>query len=157
MQSTTFPRVLPASTLREDEVIDPRGETLGHIEDIMVDVASGRVAYAVLSFGGSLGSGDNLFAIPWSALELDRENHAFVLDEDAERLEQAQGFDEDSWPDFTEEDFHTRTCRHWGQREFWTNGAPGQDGGRAAAPYGSTREQARAAVPCGSRTARGTP
>lgn len=121
MQSTTFPKVLSASTLAKDKVINPHGETLGHIKDIMIDVANGRVAYAVLSFGGFLGMGDKLFAIPWSALELDRENHAFVLDVDADRLEQAQGFDKDAWPDFTEEDFHTRTYRHWGQREYWAS------------------------------------
>src|SRR3569623_2906303 len=65
------PQVMAADTLQGDKVVNPKGENLGKIEDIMIDVASGRVAYAVLSFGGILGIGDKLFAIPWHALTLD--------------------------------------------------------------------------------------
>ena len=59
----------------------------------MLDVPSGRVAYAVLSFGGFLGMGEKLFAVPWSALTLDTVNKRFVLDVTKERLKDAPGFD----------------------------------------------------------------
>jgi hypothetical protein len=55
---TIAPRVLSASTINGDAVHNPQGEDLGHIKDLMIDVATGRVAYAVLSFGGFLGLGD---------------------------------------------------------------------------------------------------
>src|SRR3954466_7717689 len=86
------PRVMAADTLEGDKVVNRAGENLGEIKDIMIDVPSGRVAYAVLSFGGMLGMGDKLFAIPWQALQLDPPNHCFILDVDQDRLKNAPGF-----------------------------------------------------------------
>jgi hypothetical protein len=65
----------------------------------MIDLDDGQVAYAVLSFGGFLGLGDKLFAIPLEALMFDAENHTAVLDVDKEILKDAPGFDKDHWPD----------------------------------------------------------
>jgi len=59
----TYRRVMSASTLNGDKVVNQAGEDLGKIDDIMIDTPTGRVAYAVLSFGGFLGLGDKLFAI----------------------------------------------------------------------------------------------
>lgn len=94
------PRIaLSATTMIGDSVKNAAGENLGKIEELMVDVDAGRVAYAVLSFGGFLGVGDKLFAVPWSALQLDMENEVFVLNVPKERLEKAPGFDKEDWPD----------------------------------------------------------
>ena len=82
---TEFPRVLSASTLRNEKVVNAAGENLGLIEDYMIDLNNGRIAYCVLSFGGFLGMGDKLFAVPWSALTLDKENKRFVLNVNKER------------------------------------------------------------------------
>jgi len=65
--------VLSASTLSGDTVRNAAGDDLGSVKEIMVDIPSGRVAYAVLSFGGFLGMGDKLFAVPWSALTVDED------------------------------------------------------------------------------------
>ena len=92
---------MAASTLQGDAVLNPQGETLGEIQDIMIDVPSGHVAYAVLSFGGVLGLGNKLFAIPWDALTLDATRRCFILDIDRERLENAPGFDKNHWPSMT--------------------------------------------------------
>jgi hypothetical protein len=81
-----------------DPVKNMQGEDLGKIEELMIDRDSGRVAYAVLSFGGVLGLGDKLFAIPWDALRLSTEEKAFFLDVDKEQLKNAPGFDKDNWP-----------------------------------------------------------
>ena len=91
--------VLSASTLIGDDVRNNAGETLGKIEEIMVDINTGSVAYAVLSFGGFLGMGDKLFAVPWQAMQIDLDEHEFVLDVDEERLKNAPGFDKDNWPE----------------------------------------------------------
>jgi sporulation protein YlmC with PRC-barrel domain len=93
------PRVLSASTIIGDKVVNTAGEQLGSITELMIDLDEGRIAYAVLSFGGILGMGNKLFAIPWEALRIDTENHAFILDIDKEVLENAPGFDKDHWPD----------------------------------------------------------
>ena len=55
-----------------------RGENLGKIEELMLDLETGRVAYAVLSFGGFLGMGEKLFAVPFEALKLDASREHFT-------------------------------------------------------------------------------
>ena len=68
-----YRRVLSASTLAGDDVRNLAGEDLGRVDEIMIDIPSGRVAYAVLSFGGVPGMGNKLFAVPWNALRVDED------------------------------------------------------------------------------------
>jgi len=96
------PRLMGANTLDGNDVYNKQDEDLGDIIEIMIDVPTGRVAYAVLSFGGFLGMGDKLFAVPWSALVLDTVNKRFTLDVSKERLKDAPGFDKDAWPDMAD-------------------------------------------------------
>ncbi|MCK2089178.1 PRC-barrel domain-containing protein [Thauera aromatica] len=96
------PHLMGADTLIGNDVYNRQEDDLGEIKEIMLDVHSGRVAYAVLSFGGFLGMGKKLFAVPWSALTLDTEHKRFVLDIDKERLASAPGFDKDHWPDMAD-------------------------------------------------------
>lgn len=95
-------RVLSATTLVHDDVKNSAGENLGKIEDLMLDVDNGRISYAVLSFGGFLGMGNKLFAIPWSALDLNTEEKCFYLNVDQKQLENAPGFDKDHWPNMVD-------------------------------------------------------
>lgn len=117
-------RALSASTLIGDDVINAAGEDLGSVEEIMLDVNSGRVAYAVLSFGGFLGIGDKYFAVPWSALTLDTEQHAFVLNVDEETLENAPGFDKDNWPQSLNGDdaWLVDVYQYYGYPVYWREG-----------------------------------
>lgn len=93
------PGLMGANTLDGNDVYNRQDEDLGDIKEIMLDMGTGRVAYAVLSYGGFLGMGEKLFAVPWSALTLDTVNKRFVLDVEKDRLESAPGFDKDQWPD----------------------------------------------------------
>ncbi len=97
-----FPRVLSATTILSDKVVDPAGEELGEMKELMIDLDLGRIAYAVLSFGGILGMGKKLIAIPWEALTLDTDRHVFILAAEKELLERAPAFDNDNWPDNAE-------------------------------------------------------
>lgn len=92
------PEVMSATTLIGDKVVNFQGEDLGKIEELMIDMESGRVNYAVLSFGGFLGIGDKLFAIPFQSLQLDTERGCFILNVDKERLRNAPSFDKNNWP-----------------------------------------------------------
>ena len=96
------PALMGADTLIGDSVVNAADEDLGDIKEIMLDMQTGQVAYAVLSFGGFLGMGDKLFAVPWQALHLDTVNKRFVLDIEKERLQTAPGFDKDAWPDMAD-------------------------------------------------------
>ena len=96
------PRLMGADTLLANDVYNLQDEDLGDIEEIMLDMETGEVSYAVLSFGGLLGVGDKLFAVPWKALKLDTVNKRFTLDVAKEKLESAPGFDKDDWPDMAD-------------------------------------------------------
>lgn len=91
-------KFLSTNSLIGTDIVNGRGEHLGDLEEIMLDLDSGSVAYAVLSFGGILGLGDKLFALPWQALEVDQESEEIILDVDKQLLENAPGFDKDNWP-----------------------------------------------------------
>ena len=115
------PEVMAADTLEGDKVVNAKGEDLGTIEDIMIDVQRGRVAYAVMSCGGFLGMGEKLFAIPWNALTLDADRHCFVLDADRERLEKAPGFDKHHWPSMADDSWATQVHDFYGVRPYWSD------------------------------------
>jgi sporulation protein YlmC with PRC-barrel domain len=114
--------VLSMAALRNKQVRNPSGEDLGKIEDIMLDEQSGCVAYAVLSFGGFLGMGDKLFAIPWEELRLDQEARTFVLNVSEDVLKDAPGFDNDSWPDFGDPQWTQKVHSHYGRTPYWKEG-----------------------------------
>lgn len=113
------PEVMAADTLEGDTVVNASDEKLGEITDIMIDVQSGQVAYAVLSCGGFMGIGDKLFAIPWGALTLDATHKQFVLDIDKERLKDAPGFDKDHWPSMADSRWAAQVHDYYGQRNYW--------------------------------------
>ncbi len=121
------PEIMAASTLEGNAVVNGHGEDLGKIKEIMIDVPSGSVAYAVLSSGGLLGIGDKLFAIPWAALTLDADRKCFILDIDAERLEAAPGFDKDHWPAMADPTWANEVHAYYGQRNYWLRGDPDID------------------------------
>jgi len=114
-----FRRVLAASTLEGDAVRNSAGESLGQVDEIMIDIPSGRVAYAVLSFGGVLHMGNKLFAVPWNALKVDEDQKCFILDVDKRTLESAPGFDKDNWPDMADTTWGTGIFKHYGARPYW--------------------------------------
>jgi sporulation protein YlmC with PRC-barrel domain len=97
-----YRRVLSATTLVGDSVKNPQGEDIGKVEEIMIDLSSGRVAYVVLSFGGFLGMGEKLFAIPWNYVSVDEEQKCVIIAIDKEKLQRAQGFDKNNWPDMSD-------------------------------------------------------
>jgi sporulation protein YlmC with PRC-barrel domain len=113
------PEVMAASTLEDDRVVNGAGEDLGKIKEIMLDVPSGRIAYAVLSTGGLLGLGDKLFAIPWGALTLDAERKCFILNIEKDRLRTAPGFDKDHWPSMADRGWATEVYSFYGTEPYW--------------------------------------
>lgn len=83
------------------------GKEIGSIEDIVLDANSGKIRYAAVSYGGFLGLGDKLFAVPWSAFDIRREaddedEYYLMLDVDEQSLQNAPGFDQNHWPDFAD-------------------------------------------------------
>jgi sporulation protein YlmC with PRC-barrel domain len=113
------PEVMAAATLDGDKVITSDGEHVGKISDIMLDVRSGRVAYAVLSEGGFLGMGTTLHAIPWSALTLDTDEKCFRVDITAQQLKDDPGFDKDHWPSMADATWGAQLHAYYGRSPYW--------------------------------------
>jgi sporulation protein YlmC with PRC-barrel domain len=122
------PEVMAAATLDGDRVMSSDGHDVGKLKDIMLDIRSGRVAYAVLSTGGFLGIGDKLLAIPWSALTLDTDQKCFVLSLTAERVKNAPGFDKGHWPSMADATWATSIHQYYGREPYWSTGADASTG-----------------------------
>jgi sporulation protein YlmC with PRC-barrel domain len=113
------PVVLSASTLIGDPVRNPEGEDLGKLEEIMLDLNDSRVSYGVVSFGGVLGMGSKLFAIPWSLLKVDTDQKCVVVEVERGVLESAPGFEKDDWPQITSLEWINNIYTHFNLPAYW--------------------------------------
>ena len=113
--------LISADKVQGTAVRNRAGESLGTIENVMIDKSSGKVAYAVMAFGGILGMGKDRRALPWEVLTYDTGQGAYTVDLDPQFLKNAPAFD-DKNAAFDWED------RGWGQevhdyyrvKPFWT-------------------------------------
>jgi len=108
-----------ASSMIGTDVINPKGDSLGDVKEVVIDPRSGRVAYAVVSFGGFLSMGEKLFAVPFSAFEYDVKKSKYVLDVSKERLTAAPGFDPDHWPSMSDEKWNRDVYKYYERSPYW--------------------------------------
>lgn len=109
------PRVLSSSTITGTKVENLKGNKIGNVKDLMIDLETGEVAYAVLSHGGFLGIGDDYFAVPLQAFKFsERDEKVIKLDIDEKILENAPGFNKDNWPSHSSSEFTDSVYRHYG-------------------------------------------
>lgn len=118
-RAESAPELMGAATLVGNPVINAIGESLGEIRDVLIDVAAGKVAYAVLELSGCLDLTDKLFAVPWVALTLDADNRCFILNVDRRRLKEAPCFEKDEWPAFAQTDWADQVQRFFSAEPFW--------------------------------------
>lgn len=96
-------RLISADRVQGTPVFDRQGEKVGHVEDVMLDKESGKVAYAIMSHGGFLGAGERYHPLPWSMLhyDLDKSGYVVPLDkaqlEDAPTLDHTEIYGDDAW------------------------------------------------------------
>ncbi|WP_296447197.1 PRC-barrel domain-containing protein [Rhodoferax sp. UBA5149] len=114
------PALMGANTLVGNDVYNQQDEDLGDVKEIMLDMSTGRVSYAVLSFGGFLGMGEKLFAVPWDALTLDTVNKRFTLNVQKDKLADAPGFDKDHWPDMSDQTWAKGIHDYYGTKPYST-------------------------------------
>ena len=112
--------VVSASKIIGEEVVNRQDENLGKIHELVIDAKEGRLTYAVLSFGGFLGMGNKLFAMPWSAFEFAQHENKLILNVDKEKLKAAPGFDQDAkWPDFADRNWGNSIYKYYGYDPYW--------------------------------------
>jgi sporulation protein YlmC with PRC-barrel domain len=93
-------QLMRASKLIGKNVDDRAGKDAGEIKDLVVNLGTGRVRYAVLEFDKAWSLNDKLVALPMRAFTIPRDaNHDLVVNVSRERISQARAFDKDHWPD----------------------------------------------------------
>ncbi len=107
-------RIIEASTLKGTDVKNLTNENIGEIKDLMINLETGNVEYAVLSFGGFMGIGDKHFAVPVQALNFSANDNEIKMDIDKDRLENAPGFDKNNWPREASPEFTQSVYNHYG-------------------------------------------
>jgi len=112
-------QALSATSINGTNVVNLKGEDIGHVEDMMIDLSTGHIMYAVLSFGGLLGIGNKLFAVPFESFTIDQEDEKFILDVDKDRLKDAPGFDKDNWPKHSDRNFEHEVYSYYSVKPYW--------------------------------------
>jgi len=120
---------LKASSIIGTTVINPNGDNLGDIKEIVIDARTGRVAYAVVAYGGFLSMREMLFAIPFSALEYSVTKNdlapskliqdQYILNVSEAQLEAAPGFDSDHWPLMSDIKWHRTLHNYYERTPYW--------------------------------------
>ena len=107
-------------------MVSPAGDALGHVEDLMIDEVTGRIVYAVLTYGGLLVLGEKHFALPWEALDYSVDRAAYVLDVDPGLLERAPGFQRDQAPDMSDRRLGEQIHQYYGVEPDWADKPSGR-------------------------------
>jgi sporulation protein YlmC with PRC-barrel domain len=100
-------------------VVNPAGDSLGTIKEFVIDPHTAKVVYAVVTFGGFLGMGEKLFAIPFSAFQYNMTKNEYVLQASKELLSAASGFDPDHWPTMSDEKWNRDLYTHYQRKPYW--------------------------------------
>lgn len=116
--STIHPnhQLISSEDVEGTEVYGLGAEKVGSIDHLMIDKLSGRVIYAVMSFGGFLGLGHSHYPVPWAALKYDTSLGGYRTSITEQQLRDAPEFSDDSWSD---RDWETVTHQHYGVAPYW--------------------------------------
>jgi len=112
LDKKTMGATIRASQLIGTNLKNSKGDSVGEIKDLVID-GTGKVRYAAVTYGGFLGVGSKLFAVPFQAFRVsqnpndpnDRGDYVLTLDVTKEQLSGAEGFDNDRWPNFADTKF----------------------------------------------------
>ena len=95
------------------EISSSKGGRIGHIQDLIVDLKSGLVIYAIVSFDQTVGTEDQYFPIPVKAIKENPQDEEIILDIEREQLDDAPSFDTKDWPRKYEEEFVRSVYNHY--------------------------------------------
>lgn len=112
-------RLISADKVQGTTVYNHAGEKLGTVEKVMIDKPTGKVAYALMSFGGFLGIGDNHHPLPWDMLTYDTDQDGYVVNLDKETLEGAPTVERGQRVDWADEAWGRGIHDYYGVRPYW--------------------------------------
>lgn len=106
-------RLISSEKVEGTAVFDKNGAHLGRVHHLMIDKYTGQVVFAVASFGGFFGIGENLFPLPWKALDYDTRRGGYVVDINQARVESAPCFEAERAPDWSDREFTDEITKYW--------------------------------------------
>jgi len=109
-------QLISSEDVEGTDVYDMKGKSIGAIDHLMIDKLSGRVTYAVMSFGGFIGLGHSHYPIPWGALKYDTKLNGYVTGITEQQLKDAPAFSDDSW---SNRNWETQTHAHYHTSPYW--------------------------------------
>ena len=116
--SITTGNLIASEKVTGTAVYNQAGETLGSVDDIMIDKASGHAIYAVMAFGGFLGMGEKYHPVPWATLKYDARKAGYVVNLDKKMLEGAPSYDRDSEFEWTP-DYGRKVDSYYNVPSYW--------------------------------------
>ena len=111
--------LIAADKVKGTDVYNLAGDKLGSVDDIMIDKVTGRAIYAVMSFGGFLGMGDQHYPLPWATLKYDTQKGGYVVNLDKKQLEGAPNYDRKSEFKWTPE-YGRKVDTYYKAPSYWT-------------------------------------
>ena len=109
-------QLISSEDVEGTEIYDMVGKHIGEVDHLMIDKMSGRVGYAVISFGGFMGLGHSHYPVPWGALKYDTSLGGFRTNISEKQLKDAPEFSDDTWGD---RDWEARTHKHYAAPQYW--------------------------------------
>jgi sporulation protein YlmC with PRC-barrel domain len=114
-----LPRFVPANRVERYDLVNEQGQDLGQVQNFVIDMVAGRIAFVIVSFGGFLGISDKWFAMPWGIMTLSTEKRKFVIDMPKNVLETAPGMNKDNWAEEINSDWLAKCYLHYGLAPYW--------------------------------------
>jgi sporulation protein YlmC with PRC-barrel domain len=113
--------ILSSSNIVGTDVKNRRGDNLGTIKDVVIDMEAGRVAYLILASGGFLGIGNKYLALPLETIEIDTVDEKIIVDIDKAKLQSAPGFENESWTSQSQRELVSNIYSYYGLDSYLRN------------------------------------
>ena len=109
-------QLISSEDVEGTDVYGVDGKKIGEIDHLMIDKISGRVTYAVISFGGLLGLGHSHYPVPWAALKYEPKLGGYITGITEEKLKDAPAFSDDAWSD---RNWEAQVHKHYNAPPYW--------------------------------------
>ncbi len=119
LDSRTMGATIRASQFMGQNIQNSQGESVGKVSDVVLDASRGKISYVAVTYGGFLGIGNDMHAVPFEAFKFmpdpdDRDETVLVLNVTKQQMEGAKGFNESTWPNFADKAFRDSVDKRYG-------------------------------------------
>ena len=113
--------LISAGKVQGTDVYNTEGAMLGRIYDVMLDKRSGRIAYAIMEFGGILGIGTKYHPLPWQTLKYDTRQQGYVVGLTEEALKGAPAYSAEAAPAWGDRGYEQSIHDYYRVPPYWAS------------------------------------